>query len=206
MLCRNLFSRPNTLTAPRCQIFPLSPRRSFHAHPIVHAISEAMITIPDAEKPKKLTLAGRVSSLGILDRLPPEILYMLLGRLDIQSITNFVRVSFRGNSYIQSLRAYRDLVAFAPQTLMALGKTGLLNLHSVTELHAALRQERCASCVEYGSVFATTHHYECFHQKKQKDILVFQSGISDDYPPFPLFLATMAYPAPPLRGLAGSLV
>ncbi|KAG4258104.1 hypothetical protein FPRO03_03059 [Fusarium proliferatum] len=114
---------------------------------------EAMITIPDVEKPKNPTLAERVSSLGILDRLPPEILYMLLGMLDIQTIASFVRVSFRGHSYLQSLLAYRDLVAFAPQTLMALGKTGLLNLHSVTKLRAALRQERCASCVEYGAFF-----------------------------------------------------
>ncbi|CVK91694.1 uncharacterized protein FPRN_09528 [Fusarium proliferatum] len=109
--------------------------------------------MPDVEKPKNPTLAERVSSLSILDRLPPEILYMLLGMLDIQTIASFVRASFRGHSYIQSLLAYRDLVAFAPQTLMALGKTGLLNLHSVTELHAALRQERCASCVEYGAFF-----------------------------------------------------
>ncbi|VTT55865.1 unnamed protein product [Fusarium fujikuroi] len=133
---------------------------------------EAMITIPDAEKPKTPTLAERVSSLGILDRLPLEILYMLLGRLDIQSITSFVRVSFRGNSYIESLRAYRDLVTFAPQTLMALGKTGLLNLHSVTELHAALRQERCASCVEYGAfLFLPTCERCCWECLRHNPLL-----------------------------------
>ncbi|KAF4958496.1 hypothetical protein FGADI_2420 [Fusarium gaditjirri] len=112
---------------------------------------EAMITIPDTQKPTQPTLAERVSSIGILDRLPPEIIFMLLGMLDIESIASFVRASFRGNTYIKSLQAYRDLVAFAPQTLTALGKAGLLNLHSVTELHAALRTERCASCVEYGA-------------------------------------------------------
>ncbi|RBA18777.1 hypothetical protein FPRO05_10425 [Fusarium proliferatum] len=136
---------PNISSEPEAPI-------SCASHRPCHLL-EAMITMPDVEKPKNPTLAERVSSLSILDRLPPEILYMLLGMLDIQTIASFVRVSFRGHSYIQSLLAYRDLVAFAPQTLMALGKTGLLNLHSVTELHAALRQERCASCVEYGAFF-----------------------------------------------------
>ncbi|KAF5004126.1 hypothetical protein FDECE_9340 [Fusarium decemcellulare] len=112
---------------------------------------EAMITISDAQTPAKSALADRVSSLGILNRLPPEVMFMVLGMLDIPSIANFARVSFRGNSCIQSLRAYQDLVTFAPQALVALGRVGLIRLHSVAELYAALRTERCSSCAEYGA-------------------------------------------------------
>ncbi|KAF5702650.1 f-box domain-containing protein [Fusarium mundagurra] len=133
---------------------------------------EAMITIPDAQKPTRPTLAERVSSLGILDRLPPEIIYMILGMLDMQSIASFARVSFRGNTYIKLLQAYRDLVAFAPQILMALGKVGLLSLHSITELHAALRKERCASCVEYGAfLFLPTCERCCWECLRHNPLL-----------------------------------
>lgn len=90
-----------------------------------------MITITDLPKPPVSTLANhiradRISSLGILDRLPPEILSILLGMLDIQSISHFERVSFRGNTFVQSHRAYQDLVRFAPHVLLALGRVGLI--------------------------------------------------------------------------------
>ncbi|KAI5856721.1 F-box domain-containing protein [Durotheca rogersii] len=116
----------------------------------------AMITVTAPPKPPDSTLADRlrtdrVSSLGILDRLPPEIMSILLGMLDIQSIVRFASVSFRGNMFVQSQRAYRDLVVFAPQVLLALGRVGLIGLHSVVELHTALRTGRCATCTEYGA-------------------------------------------------------
>ncbi|KAG9251497.1 F-box domain-containing protein [Emericellopsis atlantica] len=116
----------------------------------------AMITITSPPQSPDSTLAdrvwtNRVSSLTSLDRLPPEIMSTLLDMLDIQSISRFARVSFRGDTFVQSHRAYRDLVAFAPQVLLALGRVGLIDLHSVAELHTALRTERCATCIEYGA-------------------------------------------------------
>ncbi|CZR42566.1 uncharacterized protein FPRO_09869 [Fusarium proliferatum ET1] len=144
--------------------------------------------MPDVEKPKNPTLAERVSSLGILDRLPPEILYMLLGMLDIQTIASFAKPAC-------------SIYILSPSSMLPYDKNGAPLASNMAPFSFFLPARDAA-----GSVFATIHHYECFHQKKQKDILVFQSGISDDYPQFPLFLATMAYPAPPLRGLAGSLV
>ncbi|KAH9895546.1 F-box domain-containing protein [Xylariomycetidae sp. FL2044] len=95
--------------------------------------------------------ADRVSSLGALDHLPPELLSILLGMLDSRSIACFARVSTRGNALVQSHRAYRDLVSVAPRVLVALGRVRLIGLHSVAELHAGLRMERCAYCAEYGA-------------------------------------------------------
>ena len=93
----------------------------------------------------------RVSSLGILDRLPPELMSMILHTLDVQSIARFASVSFRGNTFVQSQRAYQDLVTFAPHALLALGRVGLIGLHSIAELHNALQTERCTICIEYGA-------------------------------------------------------
>lgn len=52
---------------------------------------------------------------------------------------------------MKSQHAYRDLVTVAPQLLWALARVGLLGLHSVAELHTALRTERCVTCIEYGA-------------------------------------------------------
>jgi len=117
---------------------------------------KAMITITGPPKSPDSTVADgvwidRISSLGILNRLPPEIMSTLLGMLDIQSIARFARVSFRGNTFVQSHPAYRDLVTLAPQVPLALDRVGLIGLHSVAELYAALRTERCATCIEYGA-------------------------------------------------------
>ncbi|KAB5559953.1 F-box domain-containing protein [Coniochaeta sp. 2T2.1] len=71
--------------------------------------------------------------------------------LDIQSVVRFARVFSRGSSCVQSHRARRDLATFAPQALSALGRAGLIGLHSVADLHAVFRTERCAACVEFGA-------------------------------------------------------
>ncbi|TPX07153.1 uncharacterized protein E0L32_010954 [Thyridium curvatum] len=117
---------------------------------------KAMITVTSPPKSTDSKLADRVwtdrgSSLGILDRLPPEIVSILLGMLDTQSIARFACLSSRANTFVRSQRAYRDLATLVPQVLLALGRVGLIGLHSVAELHAALRTERCATCIEYGA-------------------------------------------------------
>lgn len=111
----------------------------------------AMISIPSSPNPPNLTLATRISSVGILDRLPPEIVSLILGMLDVQSAARFSRVSFQGRALVLSQYAYRDLAMFVPRVLSALGRLGLAHLHSIDQLHGALQSERCATCIEYGA-------------------------------------------------------
>lgn len=110
----------------------------------------SMITIPDPPKPMEVNLHNRASSLGILERLPVELLHEVLRSLDFQSIIRFSRVSIQGKIILYSLPTYRDVIKHAPHALVALGKTKLLHLHSASELQNALRSERCATCPEYG--------------------------------------------------------
>ncbi|KAI0194553.1 F-box domain-containing protein [Astrocystis sublimbata] len=110
----------------------------------------SMITVPNPPKSMEANFQNRASSLGILDRLPVELLHEVLRSLDLQSIVRFSRVSIQGNNILYSLPAYRDVIKHAPHALAALGQTKLLHLHSASELHSALRSERCATCPEYG--------------------------------------------------------
>ncbi|KAI3318197.1 F-box domain-containing protein [Xylariaceae sp. AK1471] len=110
----------------------------------------SMITISDPPKPIETNLQSCASSLGILDRLPAELLHEVLRNLDFQSAIGFSRVSIQGKNILYSLSAYRDVMNHAPHALAALSQTKLLHLHSASELHNALRNERCATCPEYG--------------------------------------------------------
>ncbi|KAF6815718.1 F-box domain-containing protein [Colletotrichum sojae] len=120
-----------------------------------YEILEAMITIhtpriPPAPSALSRPLPSRISSLGVLDRLPPEIMSMVLGLLDLPSLAFFARVSHRANDVIRSLRQYQDLLAFAPEAVEALRRTEVIRVHSVAHLHDALRSRRCATCTELG--------------------------------------------------------
>ncbi|KAI1184139.1 F-box domain-containing protein [Nemania serpens] len=123
----------------------------------------SMITISDPPKLMESNLQKRASSLGILDRLPVEVLHEVLRSLDFQSIIRFSRVSIRGMNILYSLPAYRDVIKHVPHALAALSQTKLLHLHSASELHNALRAERCATCPEYGVyLFLPTCERRCW--------------------------------------------
>ncbi|KAF5619781.1 f-box domain protein [Fusarium sp. NRRL 52700] len=110
-----------------------------------------MITISEPPKPIEGNLEDRPSSLGILNKLPAELLYVALSDLDFLTLTRFSRVSVRARNILRSLPAYQDLMKHAPDALAALSQTKLLHLHSACDLHAALRTECCATCLEYGA-------------------------------------------------------
>ena len=112
---------------------------------------KAMITIPNPPRASNATLDDRSSSIGCLDRLPFEIVHIILSMLDVQSVTRVASVSIRGGALVRSHPAYRDMMGFAPEAMAALGKTGLIGIHSLTKLHATLRSERCVCCREYGA-------------------------------------------------------
>ncbi|KAF5682612.1 f-box domain-containing protein [Fusarium circinatum] len=110
-----------------------------------------MITISEPPKAIEATLADRRSSLGILNRLPVELLHGTISELDFLTLTRFSRVSVQARNLLRSLPAYQDLMNHAPDALGALSQTKLLHLHSASKLHAALRTECCTTCREYGA-------------------------------------------------------
>lgn len=117
-------------------------------------------------------LPNRASSLGILDRLPAELLDEVLGRLDFQSAIRFSRVSFQGRDMLCSLPVFRDVIKHAPHALAALSQTKLLHLHSASELYNALRSERCVLCPEYGAyLFLPACQRCCWHCLRSNPLL-----------------------------------
>ncbi|KAK4150728.1 hypothetical protein C8A00DRAFT_45943 [Chaetomidium leptoderma] len=101
-------------------------------------------------RPEPAALAGRTSSLGSLDCFPSEIQSVVLGMLDIQAVGRVARVSFQGNLLVRSHPQYRDLKEFVPGALEVLAVFGMASLHSIRELHAAMRSDRCDTCPTFG--------------------------------------------------------
>ena len=118
------------------------------------ALITAMVVIDRTGHPRPgpavAPLASRPSSLGLLDRLPTEILFLVLGMLDTQSVPHVACASFKGAMLVRSHPEYQNLRHYAPQALAALAMTETANLHSVRWLHMALRSERCVLCPGFG--------------------------------------------------------
>ncbi|KAM0254898.1 hypothetical protein ACHAQJ_006335 [Trichoderma viride] len=104
------------------------------------------------------------SSLGILDRLPPEIIQIILHFLDFQSLTRFARTSGAAFDLVQHLPAYIDLFRYAPRLLTALAKSKLLKYHASSLLRHVLRNDGvCCSCKNRfgGYIFLPTADRVC---------------------------------------------
>jgi hypothetical protein len=144
----------------------LIARLSYQSRPILNG----MISISKPAKRSAIQRDPSSSSLGLLDRIPLELLHLILVMLDFRSLLRVSRVSLLGQVVVQSLPAYRDLMEHAPHTLAALGQTGLIGLHTATVLHATLLSEICISCEEYGAfLFLPTCErccYECLHRNQ----------------------------------------
>lgn len=115
---------------------------------------ESMISPPDAAdlpKHSSVQCKSTLPSMGILNKLPLEILFETLGLLDAQSLSRMSRVSAQAHNAVESLPAYSELLEHAPEALRALVQTELISLHSAAQLQATLRTERCQSCLEFGA-------------------------------------------------------
>ncbi|KAI9788579.1 MAG: hypothetical protein M1816_006828 [Peltula sp. TS41687] len=126
-------------------------------------IYNGMISISKPAKPSTIQRDSASSTIGLLERLPLELVHATLNLLDFQSLSRLSRVSLRGEAVVSSLPAYRDLMEHAPHALTALGQTRLINVHSSAALRAALKSDQCVSCREYGAfLFLPTCERCCF--------------------------------------------
>uniref|UniRef100_A0A8H7TNU0 F-box domain-containing protein n=1 Tax=Bionectria ochroleuca TaxID=29856 RepID=A0A8H7TNU0_BIOOC len=97
-------------------------------------LNQSMLSFIHMPTPPLINVASRTPAFGSLDRLPPEILDMVLNLLDLQTLSRMTQTCFSGLSAIQSMTAYRELLEHAPFTIAALGQTKLLGAHTLAQL------------------------------------------------------------------------
>ncbi|KAK2808631.1 hypothetical protein FQN50_004495 [Emmonsiellopsis sp. PD_5] len=131
---------------------------------------ESMIRIHEPARFLSIKRDASRSSLGSLDVLPLELLYLTFNMMDVQSLSRICCVSLRGKAVVESLPGYYRLVQHAPGMLGALARTRLIRFHSTSTLYQALLSEKCRSCGEFGPfIFLPTCErccYECLHRNQ----------------------------------------
>ncbi|KAK4103329.1 hypothetical protein N658DRAFT_494656 [Parathielavia hyrcaniae] len=102
--------------------------------------------------------------LGMLDRLPPELLYDIVLRLDMHSMFRLRQANRRGRQMADALSEYRAVVTHGLNLLCALLRTRLAAFVSLSDFYHSLCTRGCALCCgEFsGFMFLPTWTRCCF--------------------------------------------
>ncbi|KAL3449549.1 hypothetical protein BJX65DRAFT_40201 [Aspergillus insuetus] len=90
--------------------------------------------------------------LGALDKHPQEILEMVLGQLDIQSLTKFRRVNRRAMQAVDWIHAYKQIVTRFPTALRAILSISTSATYSCQDLYHELQKPECRDCGCFGGL------------------------------------------------------
>ncbi|KAL2808763.1 hypothetical protein BJX63DRAFT_424355 [Aspergillus granulosus] len=88
--------------------------------------------------------------LGGVDKLPQEILEMVLEQLDLQSLTKFRRVNRRAMQAVDSIRTYQHTVTRFPTALRAILSIRTGASYSCQDLYRELQTAKCRTCGRFG--------------------------------------------------------
>lgn len=101
--------------------------------------------------------------LGVLDRLPVELLSDMLVQIDLRSPTDFPRVNQRVMQVVDSIPQYQTIVkhGLAPLRGILILETGLRI--SCQDLFRTLRKPQCEDCDDFGGfIYVLTCSRVCF--------------------------------------------
>lgn len=90
------------------------------------------------------------TDLGILDRLPLELLTDILLQVDLQALTGFRRVNQRAMQVVDSVPQYDAIVEHAPNSLRALLTVNKGRNVNCLELYDKMCTFKCETCGEFG--------------------------------------------------------
>lgn len=114
-----------------------------------------LINIRDPPKPTAVIPRNSdLSTIGSLDKLngSPELLRIVLGHLDAQSLVRFSHTSAAAHTVANDSLEYRVVMKHAADTLVALCRLKIAERHSIFDVYGALRSEKCAYCPSFGEV------------------------------------------------------
>jgi len=148
-------------TAQQERLITLLAQQTRH---IMNGMSRVGKTVAPSDIKRRPQGPQGSASLSRLDSLPLELLHLIFAMLDFQTLSRITKTCLRGNEVISSLPEYRDVIQYAPRSLVALGQTRLIRYHSAANVHVTLLSARCMSCGEYGAFcFLPTFERCCFN-------------------------------------------
>ncbi|OAA73369.1 F-box domain, cyclin-like protein [Cordyceps fumosorosea ARSEF 2679] len=132
-----------------------------------------MVRIHDKDAPqtpRTRSWATTLRGASPFNKLPVELMQLILGPLDFLSLSRFSRTSRLAHEMVNSLPAYQDLLRHAPKALTALARMDMLHMHSSKALRDVLYSDRCVCCGNFGAfLFLITCQrccYQCMDNKQ----------------------------------------
>ncbi|PGG98979.1 hypothetical protein AJ80_09434 [Polytolypa hystricis UAMH7299] len=120
--------------------------------------NETLCPLDNGQQPRSPS-----SRLGALERLPLEIMSMILIQLEIRSLTDFRRVSQRAKQAVDSIPQYKKIILHAPASIRGTLSIGTGNLFSCQKLYETLCTGECESCGDFGGyLYLITCRRVCF--------------------------------------------
>ncbi|PGG95210.1 hypothetical protein AJ79_10192 [Helicocarpus griseus UAMH5409] len=90
------------------------------------------------------------ATVGKMDALPVELMFMLMRYLDLKSAGNFRLVNRKFNESTEDCHEHKSLKKYASQTLTVIRRTGVASAFSLQQLYAELTQPFCRGCDSFG--------------------------------------------------------
>lgn len=88
-------------------------------------------------------------TMGQLDRLPAELLIVILSYVDIPSLTGLRRVNRRSMELVDSIPQYTTIIQHCPGVIRAVISLQA-QAYSLDSLYAVLTSSRCSTCEKFG--------------------------------------------------------
>jgi hypothetical protein len=123
-------------------------------------------------RPSVATPFQRTSNVGIgyLDRLPLELLFDILYRLDIHSLFKFRQISLRSRQIVDSLGQYQSVVSYGLNLFCALLRTRLTIDISLIDFYDALCIKNCTLCGEFAGFISLLLWKRCCFKCLQESL------------------------------------
>lgn len=112
----------------------------------------------------------RTNSMGLLDKLPFEILQQVLQLLDFRSLTSIRSLNFASRSVVDALSAFSYMTKYAASALRALSQTRLITRFAVSLLFLLFRTDRCIGCQRFGSFLFLLNCARCCYDCLERDL------------------------------------
>ena len=103
-------------------------------------------------------------SLGSLEKLPPELLCMVMGNLTCKDLEAFHSCSTGGRIAVLAFPKYHRLLEHEPTIFTILKKTRLAGSFTITKIYETFASTLCSKCGQYGGyVFLPSFTRCCIH-------------------------------------------
>ncbi|KFA62886.1 hypothetical protein S40285_02234 [Stachybotrys chlorohalonatus IBT 40285] len=119
-------------------------------------VASTLMRPPSKDKPLSQLLlhtvfdASPAAGLGVLDRLPAELLFIIIFMLDLRSLFHFRQLNRQTRVLLSEVREYQLTAQHGLEALQRLLCSGLAPAFTIEDLYEPIVSNKCSACGGYG--------------------------------------------------------